>query len=85
MLRAIDMAREHGAAGISMYSFNLVEKAGLWDELGQGPFKQRVEIPEQPWKKSRSVPGDGTEGPDGTPIPEGTPVQVVTPTPVIKG
>jgi uncharacterized lipoprotein YddW (UPF0748 family) len=91
MLRAIDMAREQGAAGISMYSYKLVDQAGLWDKLATGPLKDRVEIPEQPWKKARTVPGDGTEGPRGTPIPDaspspvGTPEPAGTPTPVIKG
>jgi uncharacterized lipoprotein YddW (UPF0748 family) len=85
MLRAIDMARDQGAKGISMYSYSLVDQAGLWDKLATGPFKDRVDIPEQPWKNDRSSSGDGTEGPDGTPMPEGTPVPEASPVPVIKG
>lgn len=69
ILRAIDMARDQGAKGVSIYSYSLIEQAGLWDKLAKGPFKQRADVPVQPWKKTRSGSGDGTEGPPATPVP----------------
>lgn len=67
ILRAIAMAREQGAMGVSIYSYSLVDRAGLWDKLAKGPFKQYAEVPPQPWKKRES--GDGTEGPPATSVP----------------
>jgi uncharacterized lipoprotein YddW (UPF0748 family) len=68
MLRAIDMARDQGAKGVSIYSYSLVDQVGLWDKLANGPFKQLADVPPQPWKKIPAS-GDGTEGPPATPVP----------------
>jgi uncharacterized lipoprotein YddW (UPF0748 family) len=73
-LREIDLGRERGVDGFALYSFRLVDEAGLWDRLADGPFRERAAPPEQPWKTSVVVGGDGTGGETATPFPVASPV-----------
>lgn len=68
-LREIELGRERGVAGFALYSYRLVDGAGLWDRLAGGPFKDKAAVPRQPWKQSSPILGDGTGGPVGTPTP----------------
>jgi uncharacterized lipoprotein YddW (UPF0748 family) len=59
--RSIEIGRTRGVAGFSLYSFSQIEQRDLWSFLADGPFKERAEIPTQPWKAATRAVGDGTE------------------------
>lgn len=50
VVRQIYRSRMAGAAGVSIFSGQLVRAADLWDELANGPFEQRVPVPAMPWR-----------------------------------
>jgi uncharacterized lipoprotein YddW (UPF0748 family) len=72
-LREIALGRERGVAGFSLYSYSSISSADLWSRLAKGPFKDRADIPRQPWKPSSPNAGDGSGGP-ATPTVSATPV-----------
>lgn len=48
--KQIKMARQDGANGVSIYSYNSVESQNLWGTLKRGVFKQPATIPPMSWK-----------------------------------
>ncbi len=63
VLRAIALGRKRGAAGFSLYSYRLVDRAGLWSQLVRGPFATPAPVPPHPWQKPAWQTSDGTGGP----------------------
>ena len=50
MVAQIRMARERGASGIAVFSFNAADLNRVWPILASGVFSQVASVPEMPWK-----------------------------------
>lgn len=48
--RQVELARQQGAMGVSIYSYNSVESNGLWSTLKSGVFAQKASVPAMEWK-----------------------------------
>ncbi|MBA3670669.1 MAG: family 10 glycosylhydrolase [Gemmatimonadaceae bacterium] len=48
--KQIALARQQGAMGVSLYSYNTVESNALWTSLKSGPFAAKAGIPPLSWK-----------------------------------
>jgi uncharacterized lipoprotein YddW (UPF0748 family) len=48
--RQVKLARQQGAMGVSLYSYNSVESNGLWTVLKGGVFAQKASLPPLDWK-----------------------------------
>ncbi len=50
--KQVRLARQQGAMGVSIYSYNTVESNGLWTVLKGGVFAQKASVPPFDWKSS---------------------------------